>query len=113
MKVQEFLNETYKVMGEYQMTRPKIICNDGFEMSVQAGYLLYSMPREGGKIDYFTVEVGYPSENEELFRSFEFAEDKENYTNTVYPYVDIEIVDKVIEKHNGINIEETFKDKEE
>jgi len=92
-----------------QDTRPRIICNDGFSMSVQAGYGIYSTPRVNGEIPYSTVEVGYPNEDEELL--FGLEEDKGRYTNTVYPYVSTELVDKVIKKHGGINIEETFKDK--
>jgi hypothetical protein len=109
MKIQEFLNKTHKETGKMQNTRPQIICNDGFKMSVQAGYGIYSKPGSNGKIPYSAVEIGYPNEEEKLL--FGLEGDKGNYTNTVYPFVQIEIVDEVIEKHNGINIDETFKTK--
>ena len=34
----------------------------------------------------------------------EYAEDDWNYTETVYGYVPIEVVEKLIEKHGGIKI---------
>ena len=37
----------------------------------------------------------------------EFAEEI-NYTNTVYPYVPTNIIEQVLEKHGGIDVEKTF-----
>ena len=50
--------------------------------------------------DYESVELGFPSVEDELIN--EYAEDCMNYTETVYGYVPIEIVEKLIEKHGGI-----------
>lgn len=101
MKIIEYLKKTYKVIGFMQEVRPRIICNDGFSMSVQAGYGLYSSPRcnlaDG---NYESVEIGFPNEEEELIKSY--AENEENYTGTVYPYVPVKLVEEVIEKHGGI-----------
>ena len=44
--------------------------------------------------------LGYPSSEDELIN--EYAEDCMDYTKTVYGYVPIEIVEKLIEKHGGI-----------
>ena len=107
MKTQEFLNKTHKEIGEMQKVRPRIICNDGFSMSVQAGYGIYSTPRANGLLPYSEVEIGYPSDDEELL--FGLEEGRGNYTDTVYPYVRIKLVDEIIKKHNGINVYETFK----
>ena len=109
MNTQEFLNKTCKVTSGMQEVRPRIVCNDGFSMSVQAGYGIYSTPRANGLLPYSAVEIGYPSEDEELL--FGLEEGRGNYTDTVYPYVRIELVDKIIKKHNGINLEKTFKAK--
>ena len=49
--------------------------------------------------DYESVELGYPSIEDELIN--EYAED-EPYTETVYGYVPIEIVEELINKHGGI-----------
>ena len=46
------------------------------------------------------MELGYPSEPDELIE--EYAEDWDDLTDTVYGYVPIEIVDKLLEKHGGI-----------
>ena len=90
---------------------PHIVCEDGFTMSVQVGYSLYSTPKKIAK-RYSAVEIGYPSEPEELIKEYaEFApfdEDTTDYTDTVYPYVPVKIVDKVLKKHGGINLTQTL-----
>ena len=84
---------------------PHVVCKDGFKMSVQAGESLYSSPRVVAD-EYVEVEVGYPSEQEVLLEKYaegaSFDEEIE-YTNTVYPYMPVEVVDEVIEKHGGID----------
>lgn len=103
MTIREFLKETYKTseyISMFSRTRPHIVCEDGFTISVQAGYGVYCTPRkklEDG--NYSTVELGFPSEEDELI--MEYAE-SEDYTFTVYPYVPIEVVEQLIEKHGGI-----------
>jgi len=37
-----------------------------------------------------------------------FLEDITDFTNTVYPYVPVKIVDKVLKKHGGINLTQTL-----
>jgi hypothetical protein len=92
---------------------PKIVCADGFEMSVQVGFSLYSTPKKVAK-RYSAVEIGFPSEHEPLIEEFaetsykEDGEDITNYTDTVYPYVPVRIVDKVLKKHGGIDMTETL-----
>ena len=97
---------------------PHIICKDGFSMSVQVGYSLYSTPKKVAK-RYSAVEIGYPSEPEELIKEWAelipfFHEDEEpDYTDTVYPYVPVKIVDKVLKKHGGIDLVATNANREE
>lgn len=50
--------------------------------------------------DYESVELGFPSTEDELIN--EYAEDDSDYTKTVYGYVPIEIVEELINKHGGI-----------
>ena len=121
MKINEFIQRNLKVkvlnddpLMKHIMTSsrlPKIICSDGFTMSVQVGYSLYSTPKKIAK-RYSAVEIGYPSEPEELIKEYaEFApfdEDTADYTDTVYPYVPVKIVDKVLKKHGGINLTQTL-----
>lgn len=86
---------------EVQANRPMLYCNDGYSISVQASAHHYCSPRLNGLQDYKSVELGYPSEEDELIN--DYAEDDSDYTDTVYGYVPIEIVEKLIEKHGGIS----------
>jgi len=105
MNVSEFIIVTSKESDHgYSVIRPQIVCNDGFKMSVQAGKGSYSTPRGLSK-GCTSVEIGFPSIEEELIN--EYAEGGD-YTETVYPFTPIEVAEKVIEKHGGINISETF-----
>jgi len=84
---------------------------DGFTMSVQVGYSLYSKPKKVAK-RYSEVEIGYPSEHEPLLEEWAetiFEDGSIDYTNTVYPYVPVKIVDKVLKRHGGIDLTETLR----
>ncbi len=104
MTINEFIIKYRKVKnlvpGMTSTHTPHVICNDGFEMSVQAGQSLYSEPRDVAD-SYEEAEVGFPSTEESLLTTY--AEDEENLCDTVYGYVPCSIIDKVIEKHGGID----------
>ena len=104
MKINEFIQKyrtvTKLVPGMTTSRTPHVVCNDGFEMSVQAGQSLYSEPRDVAD-SYEEAEVGFPSIEESLLTSY--AEDNENLCDTVYGYVPCSIIDQVIEKHGGID----------
>ena len=122
MKINKFIKDNLKVTNHSRdslmnhmltSTRlPKIVCSDGFEMSVQVGFSLYSTPKKVAK-RYSAVEIGFPSEYEPLIEEYaetfykEDGEDVTDYTDTVYPYVPVRIVDKVLKKHGGIDMIET------
>ena len=78
---------------------PRIRCTDGFTMSVQGHRGAYSTPRDDFADNYTAVEVGFPSEREDLLRLY--IEDTADPTNTVYGYVPIDVVLAIIEKHGG------------
>jgi len=78
----------------------KVVCADGFTMSVQASEIHYCAPRENDAEYYSEVEIGFPSMADPLIE--QYAEDLENLTDTVYGYVPVEIVEQVILKHGGI-----------
>ncbi len=105
MTIEQFIEKTF--IEKFGLCfRPEIVCNDGFRMSVQGSYGHYCSPKKTQ--DWYTsLEIGYPSSEEPLIK--QYAEDKGDLTNTVYGYVPIEIIQEVIEKHGGINIDETFK----
>ena len=123
MKINEFIQRNLKVTNhssdpsmKHMLTStrlPKIVCSDGFEMSVKVGSSLYSTPKKVAK-RYSAVEIGFPSEHEPLIEEYaetfykEDGEDVTDYTDTVYPYVPVRIVDKVLKKHGGIDIIETL-----
>ena len=77
----------------------RVVCADGFTMSVQADDFTYCLPRndEG---PYTAVEIGFPSDREELI--IDWAEDKASPTQTVYGYVPSHIVSLVLAKHGGM-----------
>ena len=124
MKINKFIKDNLKVKypaEEYSSQQevmttsrlPHIVCADGFSMSVQVGYSLYSTPKKVAK-RYSAVEIGFPSEPEELIKEWAewipFSEEdgEPDYTDTVYPYVPVKVVDKVLKKHGGINLTKTL-----
>jgi hypothetical protein len=104
MTLAEFIKSTFKDTFT-PLFRPKIVCEDGFTMSVQGSHGHYCMPRENSSL-YYAMEIGYPSQVETLL--LEFAEDPSTPTETVYSYVPIEVIERVIESHGGIDEEMTF-----
>ena len=125
MKINEFIKNNLKVkflstdpLMKHMLTSsrlPQIVCADGFKMSVQVGFSLYSTPKKVAK-RYSAVEIGFPSEHEPLIEKYaetfykEDEMDVTDYTDTVYPYVPVRIVDKVLKKHGGIDLTETLRE---
>lgn len=97
-KVNEYLRRTWN--GKRWCIRPAIECADGFTISVQASEGHYCSPRIDGADQYENVELGFPNMEEPLIA--DYAEDPDDLTLTVYGYVPIEVVNKLIEKHGGI-----------
>lgn len=93
MNITEYLNQ------HNNWPYPHITCVDGFSISVQAGEICYSDPK-GKAEEYTSLELGYPSEPDNMIK--QWAENKEDLVNTVYPYVPVEVVDNLLEKHGGI-----------
>ena len=76
----------------------QIICDDGFHMSVIDAD---EMPL--AYCDENSVEIGFPSEKEELI--MEYAEDHDRPTRTVYGWVPKETLLKVCQKHGFTDID--------
>jgi len=90
-----------EVIDDYSFPIAKrIICEDGFSLSVQATHGAYCLPRHNIG-PWYQVEVGFPSSEPELIMGY--AEQPEIPTDTVYGYVPIELVEKLIELHGGHN----------
>lgn len=103
MTLNEFILKT-KQQDDYGV-RPRIICNDGFSMSVQGSKGHYCSPRQ--MQDWYTkMEIGYPSlAVEDLMQ---YAEDSDSSTQTVYGYVPCLIIENIIFNHGGIDETKTF-----
>ena len=123
MKINEFIKNNLKVkvlnedpLMKHMMTStrlPQIVCVDGFSMSVQVGFSLYSTPKKVAK-RYSAVEIGFPSDHEPLIEKWaeNLFEDTPDCTDTVYPYVPVKVVNEVLKKHGGIDLTETWRGSE-
>lgn len=107
----EWLKKTYKkpkmifegksIKEQIHEVRKWPVCKDGFTVSIQAGCGIYCTPRLTLEdCNYHTVELGFPNMADELI--MEYAENPDSPTDTVYGFVPIEIVDKLLAKHGGI-----------
>ena len=92
------VNEFFKEAGATRNKR--VICADGFEMSVQAHRSAYCSPRIDNAEKYTSVEIGFPSEREPML--IDFADEPSHPTETVYGFVPVQIVTLVLAKHGGI-----------
>ena len=103
ISINDFLQRYRKICpcGTIPMnvTRPRVQCADGYSVSVQAGWGIYSAPRADAA-HYTKVELGYPSHVDDDL--LPYAETPDDPTDTVYGYVPVELVDRVIQKHGGI-----------
>ena len=82
--------------------RDRIVCKDGFSMSVQASSFHYCSPRIDDADVYMTVEVGFPSKEEPLLAEYAEGMPDTDLTNSVYLHVPANIIFEVIKKHKGI-----------
>ena len=99
MSVIEFLKSSFDPSNLYQV-RPRICCKDGFSISVQGGTEFhYCTPRIHCN-QYIKVELGFPSAADPFLAGY--AEDPSDPTGTVYGYVPIEVVERLVERHGGI-----------
>ena len=86
----------------------RVVCNDGYNVSIQAHYGAYCNPRiSNAKLGYSEVELGFPSESDPLINDYaemsKFVKlTEEDYKETVYPYVPVQLVQDLINKHGGV-----------
>ena len=85
---------------DFKPCNPRITCVDGFSLSVQGSEYTYCSPREDSG-PYWEVEVGFPSADPGL-EIMRYCENRENPTETVYGYVPVDVVDRIIAAHGGI-----------
>ena len=77
----------------------RVVCEDGFTMSVQAGSMHYCTPRSS-EGPYTAVEVGFPSQRVEALMPY--AETRAEPTKTVYERVPSRLVVIIIADHGGM-----------
>ena len=99
MTVQEYLDKTRNFMNDVNL-RPGVVCADGFQISIQASPFHYCYPKDNNAENFEKVELGFPNQKDDLI--MEYAKNPDYPTLTVYGYVPIEVVDKLMEKHGGI-----------
>ena len=78
MTVQEWLKVSWNMTNT--KIRPWALCNDGYEISIQASAYHYSNPRVDGASEYTEVELGFPNEPDDAI--LEYAEDPGMPTDT-------------------------------
>ena len=76
-----------------------VVCTDGFRISVQASAFTYCTPRSN-RGPWTHVECGFPS-GDPGPAMLEFADNALAPSESVYPYVPVEIVQALIEQHGG------------
>jgi len=76
-----------------------VTCKSGFSVSIQASSTAYSDPRLDNAERYISVELGFPSAEDDLIAKY--AEDISSPCDTVYGWVPVEIVNLLIAKHGG------------
>lgn len=86
-----FGNEEYRIPEPL----PHIVCTDGYEFSCQARKMCYCNPRKDFAWPYSSVELGFPSDRDELIDIYA-EEDGE-----IYSYVPVKTVIELIKKHGG------------
>ena len=95
MTVKEWLAHTFKEVPYGLLVREHAVCEDGFTISIQASKVHYCCPKDTiASGDYTHAELGYSCQREELLEPFK--------AGNIYPYVPIEVAEKVIENHGGI-----------
>lgn len=110
MKINEFIKDDKYNLNNISMIKASVYCKDGFNMSVQVGHAMYCEPRLDDAKYYFSMEIGFPSEKEPCLMNY--AEDCDNPTETVYPYVPTFLIDNIIDKHGGMDTLEILKQME-
>jgi len=89
-----------KVRDDYDFPLvPRVVCADGFSISVQASHGAYCSPRTNIG-HWYQVECGFPSDTPTEI--MDYCENSDKPTKTVYGYVPIELVEDLIAAHGGM-----------
>ena len=116
MNLKEYLILTHYTKPLFNNMRPSLICNDGFKMSIQSGSGYHCEPREETTI-YKTVEIGFPN-YDDILAVFQCGSIEQYEAEKIYYLKDpldgilervpIELIQKVIDKHGGIDKQKMY-----
>jgi hypothetical protein len=93
------LRDECKLSDRTLRFRQPIRCIDGLSFSAQANSTAYCAPRNDDG-PWTEVEVGFPSQRVEALMGY--AEDSDRPTQTVYGWVPVEVVEKIVNDHGGL-----------
>lgn len=118
--LKDFIEVTNVRISAGKTVRPIIILNDGHAISIQASLTHYCEPRRNpwfSSDTYQKMEVGFPTfidpdldewaETMPIFDDNGEMTDEEEKTG-VYGWVPVDILQKVIDKHGGIDYHKTM-----
>jgi hypothetical protein len=93
-------NKRFMTYGNFTIVKPnpRIICNDGYEISIQCSEHTYCNPQESilDVSKYSSFELGYPNQYDSLLDAYEDGD--------VFPYTPRYVVINLILKHGGIKL---------
>lgn len=97
---------------------PRIVCKDGFSISIQVNNCSYCASENGVRefgTNWKLVEWGYPSRkiDPKKYKCEDYLGDKDdvssiNTKNSVGGYVEIELINSLCEEHGGVDVQETL-----
>lgn len=88
--------------GDFGANSRRLVCADGFEVSVQASFGHYCDPRNN-EGPWKTVEVGYPSAPDALLDPYMEGLLPRDPVESIFPYTPVHVVEQVIAKHGGFS----------
>ena len=78
----------------------RLVCFDGFSVSLQGSETNYASPRKDNAIAYSAIEAGFPSHAEELLEPYQ--EDSElPMGDSVFGWVPMQVIYDIVIKHGG------------
>ena len=105
----DFVNRIIQEAKMHDFYRaPRVLCADGYSVSIQGGYGSYCAPKPTTHEDktiytYTEVELGFPNMEDILINEYAESPPSEDgsgsYEGTVYPYVPVSIVNELLVKH--------------
>lgn len=116
MTLNEFVKATFDTAKylpnqERYALRPSIRCKDGFHMSVQGSHGHYCKPKEHAN-QYTHMEIGYlkfPNTFEEELRLYaHYSDNRCLLSEATFANVPVELIQKIIDEHGGIDVDKTF-----